>query len=266
MDKYRETNLKLWQEYVGINARSEYYRLAEFKLGENVLHDLERGEVGDVTGKSLLHLQCHFGMDTLSWARLGAEVTGMDFSDKAITLATSLTEEMQLPAKFICCDLYDLPAHLQGQFDIVYTSYGVLIWLSDLTRWAQITASYVKPGGFFYIAEFHPFAQVFDGSGHGLTLRDPYFHRGPFLYIVDGSYADSEAKMEAVETYEWNHPLSEVVNALVQAGLQIEFLHEFPYSIFQQLPDLHETEEHLYVFPDVEPPIPLMYSIRARKI
>jgi len=265
MDDYRDTNRKLWQKYVEINSKSDYYRLTEFMAGENSLHELERTEVGGVAGKSLLHLQCHFGMDTLSWARLGAQVTGMDFSEKAIHLAGSLADELHLPAKFICSDLYELPAHLQGQFDIVFTSYGVLTWLPDITRWAQIAASYVRPGGFFYMVEFHPFAQAFDDSTPGMNIRYPYFHAGPFTGEVDCSYADANAKIDPIETVEWNHPLSEVVTALIQAGLQIEFLHEFPYSVYQQLASLHETNERLYVFPDEEAPVPLMYSIRARK-
>ena len=113
-------------------------------------------------GVRVLHLQCHFGMDTLSWARLGASVTGVDYSEQAIRAAGELAAECGLEGRFICCNLYDLPAHLDGQFDIVYTSYGVLCWLPDLREWARIAASYVKPGGFFYIAEFHPFAYVFD--------------------------------------------------------------------------------------------------------
>ena len=265
MDKAKQNNLDLWQQFVDINSESEFYRLKEFKAGENSLHALEQEELGEVNGKSLLHLQCHFGMDTLSWARLGAQATGMDFSPKAIDLARSLSTELKLPAEFICCDLYDLPKHLNGQFDIVYTSYGVLTWLGDIPRWAQIAASYVKPGGVFYIAEFHPFASVFDSDQHGLVVRDPYFHKDPIGYWVDGSYADAHAKIAPIESFEWIHPLGEVVSSLIQEGLQIEFLHEFPYSFFQQLPDLVETEDHRFIFPDGKTPIPLIYSIRARK-
>lgn len=265
MDKFRAANLDLWQQYVEVNSKSEYYRLQEFKAGENALHPLERGEVGEVAGKSLLHLQCHFGMDTLSWARLGAEVTGMDFSPKAIGLARALADEIKIPARFICCDLYELPSQLQEQFDIVFTSYGVLTWLDDLNRWAQIAADCIKPGGVFYIAEFHPFAAVFDESAHGYKLRYPYFYDKPFSGVVDASYADTKTKIAPCKTYEWNHPLSEVVNALLNAGLQIEFIHEFPYSVYQQLADLRETKEHTYVFREEEPWFPLMFSIRAKK-
>jgi 2-polyprenyl-3-methyl-5-hydroxy-6-metoxy-1,4-benzoquinol methylase len=265
MDKQRQANLDLWQQYVDVNSKAESYHVEDFKRGMTSLNTPELAEVGDVKGKSLLHLQCHFGMDTLSWARMGAKVTGMDFSSKGIDLARSLAAELKLPANFVCCDLYDLPDHLQGQFDIVFTSYGVLVWLDDVTRWAQIVASYVKPGGIFYIAEFHPFAQVYDETAKGYQLRYPYFYKKPFCEVVDASYADFNTKIAPTKTYEWNHPLSEVVSALIQAGLQIEFLHEFPYSVYQQMAGLRETKDHTFVFREEEPWFPLMYSIRAKK-
>lgn len=265
MEEYIKTNRELWQKLTGVNATSAYYRLAQFKQGENALHELEMGEVGSVDGKSLLHLQCHFGMDTLSWARLGAEATGVDFSPKAIDLARSLSEELKIPAKFICCDLYDLPAQLQGQFDVVFTSYGVLTWLADITRWARLAASYLKPGGVFYIVEFHPFAQVFSDTDTEYWIKYPYFHNAPFIGEVDASYTGDEIKFAPNETFEWNHPLGEVVSALIEAGLQIEFLHEFPYSVYQQLPNLYETNDRKFVFHEKEPLFPLMYSIKATK-
>jgi len=265
MNEQINANRELWQKLTEVNAASSFYRLEEFKKGENKLNPLELGEVGPVTGKSLLHLQCHFGMDTLSWARLGAKVTGMDFSPLAIELAQSLARELNLSAEFICCNLYDLPTHLQGQFDIVYTSYGVLAWLPDVTRWAEIAASYVKPGGIFYIAEFHPFATIFDESTDDFIINFPYFQKDPFLEVAEESYTEDGNKFDPIESFEWNHPLGEVVSALIGVGLQIEFLHEFPYSVYRQLKMLKETPDHIYTFPDGEAPFPLMYSIRAKK-
>ena len=138
--------------------------------------------MGEVRGKSLLHLQCHFGLDTLSWAREGAQVTGMDFSPEGIRIARGLAEELNIPARFICCDLYDLPEHLDETFDRVFTSYGVLCWLPDIPRWAQIVGHFLKPGGVFYIAEFHPFSNVFknDGDETSLELAYPYFNTEPW--------------------------------------------------------------------------------------
>lgn len=159
MDDYMKTNQDWWNEAAQVHAQGDAYKLKAFQKGLIKLHPLERAEVGDVTGKKLLHLQCHFGLDTLSWARLGAQVTGVDYAEKAITIAQTLSQELQLDATFVCCDLYNLPniLHKAGEFDIVYTSYGVISWLPDLQPWGKLIAHYLKPGGFFYIAEGHPF-------------------------------------------------------------------------------------------------------------
>jgi len=161
MDEYLAANRALWDEWTAIHETSSFYDLEAFKAGGSRLRDYEVDEVGDVTGKSLLHLQCHFGIDTLSWARLGARVTGADFSDRAIELGRSLAAELRLDATFVRSDLYDLPSVLDGQFDVVYTSRGVLGWLPDLGRWAGVVAHFLRPGGVFYMTEIHPVAQAF---------------------------------------------------------------------------------------------------------
>ena len=160
MDERLKANLDAWNQMARIHAGSREYRLAEFKAGQNVLKPIELREVGDVRGKSLLHMQCHFGLDTMSWARMGANVTGVDFSDEAIKLARSISAELKIPARFVQSNIYDAPDAVHEQFDIVFTSYGALCWLPDITRWAQVAASFVKPGGFFYMAEFHPLTQM----------------------------------------------------------------------------------------------------------
>jgi len=182
MDDYTRTNLDHWNELVSLHAQSKFYDLQSFKAGNSTLKPIEVEELGDVAGKSLLHLQCHFGLDTLSWARRGAQVTGADFSDQAIALAQSLSQELEIKANFVCSNLYDLPNVLSGEFDIVYTSYGVLCWLSDLGRWGKIIAHFLKPDGVFYIVEFHPFTHVFDNEDNATDLRVvyPYFSREPF--------------------------------------------------------------------------------------
>lgn len=265
MDEYRKNNLALWNEWTRINAASSMYRLKEFKAGESSLTPLELAEVGDVKRRSLLHLQCHFGMDTLSWARLGARVTGVDFSDEAVNLARSLSSELKIPAEFIQCDLYDLPRHLDRQFDIVYTSFGVLSWLPDLTAWAQLAARYLSPGGFFYIAEFHPFAMVFDDSADEPRLNYSYFNQEVERYPVSGSYADPTAESKVKDEYNWPYTLGGVVTALLQAGLVPEYLHEHPYTVFPQLPYLVKKDRHYWVLPEGTPEFPLMFSIKARK-
>ena len=266
IEKYLQTNKAMWNEYVGINSHSAMYNLDVFRQGANMLNSIEREEVGDVKGKTLLHLQCHFGMDTLSWARLGAEVTGMDFSDEGIKLAKKLSEDLSIPGRFVCCDLYDLPQTLpEEKFDIVFTSYGALCWLPDIKRWAEIAASFVKPGGFFYVAEFHPTALVFDDESEELRFRYPYYEK--LMYFdVEGSYADRNASVTVKRDYEWNHTMGEIVTGLIDAGLRIEYLHEYPFSVYGQLAMLRPDGKGYWQFPDGAKPIPLMYSLKASKV
>ncbi len=265
MEERSRANRALWNELTAVNARSPLYRLEQFKAGEIKLNPLERGEVGDVRGKKLLHLQCHFGMDTLSWARLGADVTGVDFSEEAIELARSLSEELQIPARFICSDIYELEQILDEEFDLVFTSYGVLAWLPDLPRWAALAARYVRPGGFFYMVEFHPFAMVFDDESADLRVRYPYFLEDALELPVKGSYADPEARLETRVAYEWQHTLGDIVTCLVNSGLRLEFLHEFPYTVYQQLPMLEPLDEHYWGQPDGRTDLPLIFSLKASR-
>jgi SAM-dependent methyltransferase len=234
-DDYRAANVALWDELTGIHGKSAYYDVAGFLAGKSSLGRIEREELGPhVAGRSLLHLQCHFGLDTLTWARLGAKVTGVDFSGTAIALANGLAAETGLPATFIESDVYELPRVLEGPFDIVFTSWGVLIWLPDLARWARLVADFLGPGGIFYIAEIHPFAFTLDDEvDYARVARDFYFHGDqPHAWERDGSgsYADPDAHVQAAVQYEWNHPLGEIVTALLEAGLAIDYLHEFPFT------------------------------------
>jgi SAM-dependent methyltransferase len=269
MDEYRRANQALWDEYTGINAASPLYELEKFKAGAIKLHPLERSELeGEVAGKDLLHLQCHFGMDTLSWARLGARVTGVDFSEKAIALARSLSEELSIPARFVCCDLYDLPRHLEGAFDIVFTSYGVLAWLPDLRGWAELVARYLRPGGTFYIAEIHPTAMLFSEKVTGPEWRvgDDYFKEGVAAYQDDGNYADPTAKVENNTSYEWMYQLGTVVSELARAGLRLEYLHEHPFTVYRQFPFLERREDTHWYLPEGMLRVPLLFSLRAVKV
>ncbi len=267
-DEYRKANRALWNEWTRIHAKSEFYNVEGFKAGRSTLNSFELEEMGDVAGKSLLHLQCHFGMDTMSWARVGAKATGVDFSDEAVRLAEQLNQELGLDAEFVCSDLYELPEVLQGQFDIVYTSNGVLAWLPDLTNWAQVAAHFLKPGGTFYMAEFHPFAMVFDDENSSeLKVRYPYFHTPePMVFEVQGTYADREAAVEQKLEYEWAHSLSDILNALIKAGLRIEFLHEFPFCVYEMLPGLMEQGgDGLWRLKENDGSVPLMFSLKAVK-
>ena len=264
MNEHLKANRENWDTVTPVHAASRFYDVEGFKRGRSSLTNVELDEVGDVTGKSLLHLQCHFGMDTLSWARRGAAVVGMDFSRKAITLAQSLAAELDIPARFVCCDLYDLPEHLSDMFDIVCTTRGVLCWLPDIKRWGEIVAHFTKPGGLFYVYEFHPFASVFDDAESAQTpaVRYPYFHTTePRRFVDKSTYASSKVLPEMVH-YEWTFSIGDVVNGLVSAGFRIEFLHEFQHCTFRSHPFLTQGEDGLWRCKS-KPDLPLMFSIKA---
>ena len=268
MDDYTEANRRHWDEIVPIHAGSEFYDVASFRAGGSKLKPVEREELGDVQGKTMLHLQCHFGLDTLSWAREGAIATGADFSERAIETARALAAETGVEARFVVSDLYALPEELGGQFDIVFTSYGAIYWLPDIRRWAQVAAHFVRPGGTFYIVEFHPFAWVFDDAPDvtDLHVRYPYFPTGePLRFEIEGTYADRSAAVEHRVSYSWPHPLGDIVTALIDAGLRLEFLHEFPFSTFQFVPFMEKTGEHTVRLTKHDGCVPLLFSIKATK-
>ena len=268
MNEYTEANRQHWDEVVPAHVESRIYNVAAFKAGESKLKPVELEELGDVRGKTLLHLQCHFGLDTLSWAREGAIVTGADFSDQAIGAARSLAAECGIDARFVASDIYSLPEKLEGEFDVVFTSYGVLCWLPDVPRWAHIAAHFVKPGGTFYIAEFHPVAGIFDDdpSVIDLHVRYPYFKLElPLRFDQAGTYADMTAQIEHRVTYEWTHPVSEVLTALIDAGLRIELFHEFPLTPWQFIPFMEAVDDSTFRLTKHHGSIPLVYSIKATK-
>ncbi len=266
--EYMDANRRHWDEVVGIHVRSDFYDVAAFKAGRSTLKPVELVELGDVRGKKLLHLQCHFGMDTLSWARNeGAIVTGVDFSEPAVEQARGLAAELGIAARFVHSNVYDLPDVLDERFDVVFTSYGVLCWLPDLTRWARVAAHFVRPGGTFYIVEFHPFAGVFDNERTvtDLHVRYPYFPCGePLRFETDGTYGGSETVPVHI-IYEFPHPVGDVGTALIDAGLRIEHLHEFPFSTSQFLPFTQRMPDGTARMTKHDGSVPLMFSIRATK-
>jgi len=269
MNEYLEANQRHWDEVVPIHVASEMYDVASFKAGKSKLKPIEREELGDVRGKTLLHLQCHFGLDTLSWAREGAVVTGIDFSERAVEAARGIAAECGVDARFLVSNIYELPDNLDGEFDIVFTSYGALNWLPDLGRWAQIASHFTRPGGTFYVVEFHPVINIFDDRPEvdDLRVRYPYFPReAPLVFDDDGTYADLSAKLQHRRTCEWPHPTSEVVSALIDAGLRIEFFHEFPFMPYAQLPSLMErVDDMTWRLTEHDGSVPLAYSIMATK-
>lgn len=269
MNEHTETNRRHWDEVVPLHVASEMYDVEGFRASKSRLHPIELEELGDVRGKSLLHLQCHFGLDTLSWATQGAAVTGIDFSEPAIDTARKLAAELEIDARFLVSDIYALPENLEGQFDIVFTSYGVLTWLPDIPRWAKVAAHFVRPGGTFYIVEFHPMTWTLEnepGITDDIRLAYPYFPTGDALdFEEDGTYAQPDAKVEHRRTFEWPHPVSEVVTALIDAGLRIEFLHEFPHTTWRFLPFMEPAGDRMFRLTKHDGQLPLLYSVRATK-
>jgi SAM-dependent methyltransferase len=238
LDDYLKANLASWDEAVELHVGSELYDVAGFKAGDTSLSAIELGELGPLVGEgtSLLHLQGHFGLDTLSWARRGATVTGVDFSGAGIRTARALADEVGLSARatFVQSDVETLPDKLSGSFDVVFTSWGALIWLGDLERWADVIDRFLKPGGVLYVAEFHPYAFLLadDATPDSLRIGYPYFMHGvPQRFDEDGDYAVPDAKPAYTVTFEWLHGFAEIIDPLLRRGLRLDFLHELPYTV-----------------------------------
>ncbi len=262
MNDYLKANKKWWNDITPIHLKSELYDLPSFEKGKTTLQSIERKELPDVKGKTLLHLMCHFGMDTLSWAREGAIVTGVDLSDDSIKLAKKLSKENKIPATFICADVYDLPKALDKKFDIIFMSYGVLLWLSNIKKWARIINHFLKEGGTFYIVELHPFTNILSFD---FKLVYKYFDQGPYLDDSSGTYTDWDTDVKGL-TYEWSYTISDVINVLIEQNLKIEFLHEFPFTMYDQFPGfMQQNKKGQYVLKDKKIQIPLLFSLKATK-
>jgi SAM-dependent methyltransferase len=268
MDPLAE-NRALWAEWARFHETAELYDLETFRRGGVRLRPYELEELGDVSGLDVLHLQCHIGTDTLSLARLGARVTGLDFSEEALEVARRLAADCGLEARWFCADATQPPAELHGAFDLVYSTRGVLWWLPDLAAWARAVAVCLRPGGFLYLADGHPMLGTLeqDGVGPGeLLVRYRYFTSAdPEAFAVEGSYAGSIPDARQTTEYGWAHGLGEVVTALLDAGLRLELLRERP-TLDWPVRFLEEREDGSYGLPPGTPgEIPLMFSLRARK-
>ncbi|WP_378184255.1 class I SAM-dependent methyltransferase [Aquimarina sp. SS2-1] len=260
--KYFKTNAATWDQKVDVHASSDFYNLVSFKNGESSLKKYELNALGNVEGKSMLHLQCHFGQDTLSWSRMGAKCTGVDISEKGIDLARKLNSELKLNAQFFCCNVLDTSYHIKDQFDIVFTSYGVIGWLPDLKPWGHMIAERLKKGGVFYMIEFHPIVWMFDYLDDMPKIKYGYHQKEAIYEEYQGTYADLNSKMVSRE-YGWNHGLGEVVSSLSEAGLTIEYLREYDQSPYNIFPNLIKNKDGMFESSDKL--FPLLFGIKAFK-
>lgn len=255
---YIEINKHAWNLKTKLHVNSTFYKQEEFLAGKNTLQPIELELLGDVSNKSILHLQCHFGQDTLSLARLGAQTTGVDFSEQAIQIARDVNNQLNLNSRFICCNIYDLPEHLDGQFDIIFTSYGTIGWLDDLNKWAVTIKKFLKPGGKFIIVDFHPVVWMY--SNDFSYVQYSYFLDEPIVEDNEGSYADRQASIN-YQTVGFNHSLSELFQSLLNQGLSIQHFNEYNYSPYNCFPDMEQIEENQFRLKPFGNKIPLVYSL-----
>ncbi len=257
-DDYKESNRIAWNQRVEPHLQSELYDLEGFKSGATSLNQIELDLLGNVSGKSILHLQCHFGQDSLSLARMGAKVVGVDLSDKAIETAKNLNTELRLDAEFVCCDVYDSPNHINQQFDIVFTTYGTIGWLPDMDKWAGVVSHFLKPGGKLVFVEFHPAVWMFDDDFTHVAYN--YFNADTIVETTEGTYADRNATIKT-ETVSWNHDLGEVLTALLGKGLKIESFKEYDYSPYNVFRDMEQIGERQYRLKKMGNKLPMVYSV-----
>lgn len=259
---YLTVNKQTWNERTKVHLTSDFYANDAFMAGSSSLNSIELGLLGDVKGKRILHLQCHFGQDTISLSRMGAEVTGVDFSDEAIKIAEDQSAKLNTNTRFICCDVYSLPELLNEQFDIVFTSYGTIGWLPDMDRWAKVVQHFLKPGGQFVFVEFHPVVWMFDDDFSKVGYS--YFNAETIEETVPGTYADNDSDMVS-KTISWNHPLDEVLTALLQNKLTLTTFQEFDYSPYDCFRHTEEIAPKKYRIKHLESKIPMVYALKMIK-
>lgn len=258
---YYEQNRESWNAITSKHVTSTFYNLEGFKQGKSSLNEIELDELGEIKGKSVLHLQCHFGMDSLSLARLGANVTGIDISDESIKVAKQLSKELSIPATFYRANVLDADNIVGKNYDIVYTSYGALNWLEDLGAWAKVIYNCLKPGGTFYMVEFHPFVYTLGESG---VITEPYFKTDKIISEVTRSYTEnSNINRKDLKHVEWHHSISEVLNSIIKSGLNIKYVNEFPYQVYNCFDNMVELDKGKWVFKEVSDKIPYLYSVKA---
>jgi 2-polyprenyl-3-methyl-5-hydroxy-6-metoxy-1,4-benzoquinol methylase len=259
---YLALNKAMWNDRAAVHLNTAFYDVPGFLSGNNCLKEPELSLLGDISGKTLLHLQCHFGLDSLSLARMGAEVTGLDFSEQAITAAEALASQAGLKARFICANIYDLPLHDSQQYDLVFSSYGTIGWLPDLDAWAKVLSDALKPGGRFVFAEFHPVVWMFDDDFK--EIKYAYFQREAIVEELSGTYADPKAALSHTSV-SWNHSLDQVIMALLGCGLQLRAFHEYDYSPYDCFFGTREVSPGKFQLIGLEGKLPMVYALEVVK-
>ena len=260
---YFEANKKSWDARTEAHVGSKFYDLEGFKEGNTALGPIVLDEMPEVKGKSLLHLQCHFGLDTLSFARMGAQVTGVDLSSKSIEIASGLSTELGIPATFIESNVMTLDEKLDEQYDVVFTSYGAICWLPDMDAWAEQVAKRLKPGGIFYMAEFHPYLYMWEWADRKIAY--PYFCKGKVFHEeAEGSYTDGSESLKYDE-YFWIHGVADVQNALRKNGITVIGFNEFDYHPYPCFEGLRQRAEREYVYEINGHAIPAVFTVMGTK-
>ncbi|MCB2231645.1 class I SAM-dependent methyltransferase [bacterium] len=257
-----EKNRLAWNQMVDLHINHPEYLTRHVIDGGSSLKKIELDAIGDVKGKKLLHLMCQFGLDTLSWAREGARVTGVDISERSVEVANEIAAKAKLDAEFVRSDVLDLIGVIDRKFDVVYQSYGTHIWISDIERWANVVAHYLKPGGVFFLIDEHPVNQLFLQPDAGFD----YFMQEPERTVNPTDYCEQETHIDG-ELVEWQHPVYRIVNALIAAGLQIEALGEYNYYYYKYCDGWVPFDGHpgYWLPPDGKrSKYPLMLSVKAR--
>jgi SAM-dependent methyltransferase len=267
MDQRLEVNRANWDERTQIHLDSRFYDVEGWLGDSQGPRSRELAALGDVTGLRLLHLQCHFGKDTLSFARVGAQVTGLDFSPAAIAAARDLALRAGLvdQSEFVCAEVYEAAESLgYATFDIVYVSLGSLCWLPSVARWAEQVGALVAPGGRFYIHDTHPLTDAL-ADDRPVIEHDYFEEPDPYVDDSEDSYTDSDRPLLNRRNYSWNHGIGETVTALIRHGLRLEWLVEHDWYVEPRYPWLVQTEEKQWTSPPEMPRVPLSFSLLASR-
>jgi SAM-dependent methyltransferase len=268
---YRDVNLAHWNERAAAHAASPGYPVASLVADPAAVSGVvafDRPLLGSLDGQRGIHLQCHIGTDTVSLSRLGATMTGLDFSDKSLHEAQEIAARCGADIRFVRADVYDALAAAGDGYDFVYTGVGALCWLPDIARWARVVASLLRPGGRLFLREGHPMLWALDEERtDALVMKYPYFERiEPMVFVGDGSYVETDIALRGSTTHEWNHGLGEVFTALLDAGLTVTTLIEHRSCPWEALPgQMHTLPTGEWVLNADPDRLPLTYTLQAIK-